>query len=183
MLGKMMAAFGLLIMVMAAAPNASDVKITVNGGKLVINGVKINGSDATWNIAPVKDALGTARERMGYNKTLTYDDLGIALFEKKNGEEASGNLLEVQIYYPGHEINNVSPTGNYKGALKLGKLNMPVSGEVTIAQLKKKMKGWKETNSYMDHNFRFEKKGIYIYVQFDATDSKVLKVSIGPDRS
>lgn len=181
-IAKTLAAFALVIIMAAAAPEPSSVKVTVSGGKLIINGVKIKGN-GDWEVAPVKDALGTPREKMGYNKTLTYDDLGITLFEQKKGEEGSGKLIEVQIYYPGHEENSVSPTGNYKGTLKIGKLNMPVSGQMTLAELRKKMKGWKETNSYMEHNFRFEKKGIYVYAQFDTSDSKILKFSIGPDRS
>lgn len=158
----------------------ADVTIQVKKG-----GFKINTDDiisTAWSLEKMQAALGKAdRDRDGYNITHTYDDLCMVLFEPKSNETGTGVVSEVQVYFRVKEPNNVTPTGNtFKGNLMVDKLK--VTRELDSKTMLKKLKKWKKTDSYMEHNYRMASNGLYIYFQFADDEKTLLKVSIGPDK-
>lgn len=166
---------------MAASPEPSKIKVTISAGKFSIDKAKVAGNQ-DWKIAPFREALGSAREKDGFNKTHTYDNLGIVLFERTNNKNASGDLIEVQIHFPGSEASTVSPSGHFKGTVNFNGLKLNESTAITPAKLRKKLKGWNESEAYISHNFRFTKNGIYVYAQFNEDETRIVKLSIGPDK-
>lgn len=158
-----------------SAPQVSIAKGAFKVGKYTFT------NQAGWPLVSFQDELrGTARERDGYNKTHSYDEQGVVLFEPKKDDAPGGIVTEVQFFFGGHETNNVTAKENFKGTLKLDKLKVTSSNTYTPAQVRKKLKSWEESDSYMDNNYRFEKKGIYVYVQFNKEENKIAKISVGP---
>ena len=158
----------------------SEMNVTINKGKFAINKVKMI---PVWTLTNCETALGKAdRSKDGYNFTHTYDDLAVVLFEPKVNEKPGGTVSEIQFYFnhPSDPPAN-APSGTYKGKMKIGKLN--VTGNMTPAQMLKGLKGWKKTDSYSEHNFRMAQKGLYVYFLFNDAETKLIKVSIGPDKS
>lgn len=169
--------FCLFSLALYAQPAADKLKGSVNNGKLVLNKKEISKE---WKLQIMTDVLGTPEHtRDGYNKTHTYDRYGIVGFEPAPNKVPSGNLSELQVYFSEKEVNDVSPKGFYAGSFKVGKLK--VTKDLTAEQLKKKIKGYTESDSYMPHNFRFAKDGIYIYFQFNDDETMLAKMSIGKD--
>lgn len=166
------------------AVTPSEMNVTVKKGKLVINTVSMVQDKATmnWPLTTCEKALGSAdRSRDGYNYTHTYDDLSVVLFEPKSGEKGSGNVSEIQFYFSfPDDPPSLAPKNAYKGKMKIGKLN--VQTNMTSAQMRKGLKGWKETDSYSEHNFRMSQNGLYVYFLFNDSETKLIKVSIGPDK-
>jgi hypothetical protein len=158
----------------------SGMNVTVKKGKFVINGVSMVNP---WALATCEKALGTAdRSRDGYNITHTYDELSVVLFEPKSGEKGSGTVSEIQFYFSfPSDPPSLAPKNAYKGKMKIGKLN--VQADMTSAQMKKGLKGWLETDSYSEHNYRMSQKGLYVYFLFNDAETKLIKVSIGPDKT
>lgn len=134
-----------------------------------------------WKLSTYKSALGEpSRTRDGYNKTHTYDDNGLVLFEPMKDKVPNGIISEFQIYLNTPEANEVTPKGTYSGTLKIDKLN--VTGSLTATTMLNKLKGWQKTDSYMEHSYRMAKGGLYIYFQFNDSETSLIKVSIGPDK-
>jgi hypothetical protein len=175
--------FFLLSSFNSVTPAGMDV--SVKKGKLTINKMYMVQDAATknWTLANCEKALGAAdRSRDGYNVTHTYDELSVVLFEPKSGEKGSGNVSEIQFYFSfPADPPSLAPKGLYKGTMKIGKLN--VRADMTSAQMKKGLKGWLETDSYSEHNYRMSQKGLYVYFLFNDTETKLIKVSIGPDKT
>lgn len=172
--------FLLVAVAMAYGQVAPDkLKIGVSKGVLKINNAKLK--DAPWSLSLVTGSIGTAeRIKDGYNTTHTYDKAGIVLFEPTADERRSGRVAEVQIYFWNHNENERSPNESTKVAVTLDKLKVTPDNELTLAKVRKKLKGWEESDSYMDHVYRFERKGIYVYVKFNDAETKIVKLSIGP---
>ncbi|MFM7024422.1 MAG: hypothetical protein ACKOXB_15750 [Flavobacteriales bacterium] len=158
------------------APASNTPSIVVKGGKIKMN-KKVVTSD--WSLAGFEAIIGKAeRIRDGYNVTHTYDNMGIVLFEKKT--PTLGTISEVQVYFSAPEANNVTPTGLYRGSMKVGGLALNAS--LTAEKMLQKLKKWKKTDSYMDHSYRMTNKGLYIYFQFNDSENTLIKASIGPDK-
>lgn len=150
---------------------SKKTSITIDGKKVVPD----------WSLTMFKGALGEAdRDRDGYNKTHTYDKLGIVLFEPMKDKMPSGIISEVQIYFNVPEANNVTPKGTYNGLLKIDK--MTITSALDATTMLAKLKGWKKTDSYIEHSYRMARNGFYIYFQFNDSETGLVKVSIGPDK-
>ncbi|MDQ3111912.1 MAG: hypothetical protein M3R17_18655 [Bacteroidota bacterium] len=173
--------FALLFLLFTSFNNVtpSGMNVTVKKGKFTINSVKMI---PVWQLAACEKALGPEdRSKDGYNITHTYDDLSVVLFEPKVGEKGSGTISEIQFYITlPSDPASLAPTRAYKGKMKIG--NLTVSAEMTPAQMRKGLKGWKETESYTDHNFRMAQNGLYVYFLFNDAETKLIKVSIGLDK-
>jgi hypothetical protein len=172
-------AFLFLLLTSFNSVTPAAMSVTVKKGVFMINQVEMV---PVWTLANCEKALGSAdRSKDGYNITHTYDDLSVVLFEPKTGEKGSGTISEIQFYF-GFPADppSLAPKNTYKGKMKIGKLN--VQADLTPAQMKKGLKGWKETDSYMDHNYRMSQNGLYAYFLFNDSETKLIKVSIGPDK-
>jgi hypothetical protein len=149
--------------------------------KLKKGNVKLNKTIVTkdWKLSGFTNTLGKPeRERDGANKTHTYDKYGIVLFEPKNDKkEPSGTISEFQFYFSVPEPNVVTPTGVYTNNIKIDKLI--VNAGLTSEKMKKALKKWTSTESYLEHSFRMQYKLIYVYFQFDQTETKLIKLSVG----
>lgn len=160
------------------APQKKKQELIVKKGILSINGKAINPN---WNLADAKAGLGEPdRYRDGYNKTHTYDGLGIVLFEKVNNKVPSGTINEVQCFLQNApEPNEVTPKGYNTHKVKIDKLT--ITRDLTSGMMFEKLKNWVKTDSYTPHSYRmqFEKK-LYIYFQFDIAETSLIKISIGP---
>jgi hypothetical protein len=160
--------------------STTDVAITVNGGSFKINTDDIIST--AWSLEKMQDAIGKAdRDRDGYNVTHTYDKLNMVLFEAKDGENGSGRVSEVQIYFKVDEPNDVTPNGNsFTGQLMIDNVN--ITGKLKAHKMLKKLKNWQKTDSYMEHSYRMASNGLYIYFKYNNAETSLLKVSIGPDK-
>jgi hypothetical protein len=78
------------------------------------------------------------------------------------------------------EANNVVPKNGFTGKLAIE--NLRVTSSTSIATIKEKLKGYKDTESYMEHSYRLTKDGLYIYFLYDKTDTQLVKVSVGQDK-
>lgn len=158
----------------------SGLVVSIRDGKLMLNKTVIS---ADWKLAPIVKELGSSgRVRPGYNITHSYDDLGLVAFETATGDnkDATGIVSEFQVYLSIGEVNNVSPTGYYSGDLIIEKRT--ISSNMSIEQIRSVLSNYKESQSYMSNSFRFSKDGLYMYVQFNSTNSSIQKISIGPDK-
>lgn len=159
--------------------SAQSVKATIKGGKFLFNGIEINSD---WKSAPLISNLGSNYRLVDkYNKVYTYDNLNVVVFESKKDEVGTGTISEIQFHFVVTEENNVVPKGTgFSGFLQIEKL--VCSSNVTYKTLMKKLKKYSSSDSYMDHSYRLAYKGIYIYFQFNDTDTKLHKVSVGKDK-
>jgi hypothetical protein len=104
------------------------------------------------------------------------------LFESKVETKPSGKLSEFQVYFSElEEANSVAANGYYTGSFAIGALKL--KKDMTADNLREKLVGYTETDSYSPHNFRFAKDGLYIYFLFDEIEQRLIKVSIGKDMS
>jgi hypothetical protein len=162
-----------------AQRDPGDVNVTIKSGEINL-GKKNNVAD-DWSVQDGVSYLGTgARVRDGYNKTHTYDNMGVVLFESMVDKKASGKIAEMQVHFSIPEPNDVTPNTGFSGTLKIEKLT--ITSSTTLATLKSKLKGYTETESYLEHSHRLAKNGVYFYFQFDKTDTQLLKVSFGQDK-
>lgn len=162
-----------------AQPAADKITVTVKSGKFTID--KANVTDG-WRQDAVSMALGiNDRRRAGFNTTHTYDDYGIVLFETTKDNVATGVLSELQFFIAAGDTNAVTPKGLFKGKMQIEKLK--ISSNLSWKAVKEKLKGFKQTESYMDHNYRLAYKGCYFYFQFDDDETTLWKISIGKDKN
>jgi len=164
---------------LSAQMDAGKVNVTIKGGEINL-GKKNNVAD-DWNVQDGRSYLGDdARVRDGFNKTHTYDNMGVVLFESVTDNKASGKISELQIYFSIPEPTNVTPTSGFTGKLMIEKLS--ITSSTSLETLKSELKGYAETESYMEHSRRLAKDGLYIYFQYDKTDTQLVKVSVGQDK-
>ena len=160
-------------------PAASGPSVVIKKGVMKIDGTNVT---ADWSLASFKKALGEPeRSREGYNKTHTYDNKSIVLFEKMSDKKPSGIVSEVQYYFHVAESNNVTPDGPaFSGKIKVDKLE--VIRNLSATTMLSKLKNWEKTDSYIEHSYRMASKGLYIYFQFNDSEDKLEKISVGPDK-
>ncbi len=174
----------LLLTVFTAATYAQKAAkkfaISVQNGKLSLNNSNLSDK---WLIAPAIKVLGPgARERDGYNKTHSYDDYGVVLFESKVDTKPSGKLSEFQVYFSAlDEESAVATKGYYTGSCTIGSLKL--QKDITADKVREYLTniGYTESDSYSAHNFRFAKGGLYIYFLFDEIEQRLIKISVGKD--
>ena len=157
-------------------PANDAIKLQVKKGKIKVNDIVISD----WKLASALQALGQPeRPRDGYNKTHTYDNKGIVLFEPMENGQPSGRFSEAQFYFFVSEPNNVTPKGTYTGSIKVDKL--VVTSALTPAVMRAKLKKWTESESYMEHIYRMASNGVYIYFKFSSDERTLEKISVGID--
>jgi hypothetical protein len=157
----------------------SKISITVKGGSISMG--KKNDLAKDWLLTTATGYLGSSpRKREGYNITYTYDELGIVLFENAPNKVASGKISELQIHFSMPDENEVVPKKGFTGKLTIEKLSL--NKNTSLEEIKKKLKGYTESTSYIEHSHRLAKDGIYIYFQFNKEENELLKISIGPDK-
>src|SRR6478736_2900338 len=164
---------------LSAQMDAGDVYVLIKSGE--INFGKNNNIADDWKVQDGLDYLGSgARAREGYNKTYTYDNMGVVLFESLVEKVPSGKISEIQVHFSIPETNDVVPKNGFTGKLAIE--NLRITSSTPLATIKEKLKGYAETESYMEHSHRLAKDGLYIYFQYDKTDTQLVKVSIGQDK-
>ena len=164
---------------LSAQMDAGDVYVLIKNGE--VNLGKNNNIADDWKIQDGLDYLGSgARARDGYNKTYTYDNMGVVLFESLVEKIPSGKISEVQVHFSMPEANNVVPKNGFTGKLAIE--NLRITSTTSLATIKEKLKGYKDTDSYMEHSYRLAKDGLYIYFMYDKTDTQLVKVSVGQDK-
>jgi hypothetical protein len=162
-----------------AQKTPGDVNVTIKGGEVNL-GNKNNVAD-DWNVQDGVKYLGSdVRVRDGFNKTHTYDNKGVVLFEGMVEKVPSGKISELQVHFSIPEPNNVTPKIGFTGTLKIETLT--ITSSTSFETLLSKLEGYAETESYMEHSHRLAKDGLYIYFLYDTTDTQLLKVSIGQDK-
>lgn len=160
-------------------PAASGPSVVVKKGAMKIDGINVSND---WSLTSFKKALGEPdRVRDGYNKTHTYDTKNIVLFEKVNNKVPSGTVMEAQFHFYVPEQNDVTPKGStFTGTLVVDKL--AITRDLSAATMLAKLKKWEKTDSFLEHSYRMASRGMYIYFQFNSSEDKLDKVSIGQDR-
>lgn len=147
--------------------------------KLDKNGFALNGKKipAGWSIETFTSIIGSdARSRDGHNRTHSYDRSGVVLFEPKKEDEYSGRVSELQIYFRNIDPNEVSPKNVFTGSFKIDKLSL--SKDVDLATVRKELKGFEESESYLGNSVRLARGDYYFYFHFDEYD-KLAKLSVG----
>jgi len=162
-----------------AQKDPGDINVIIKSGEINL-GKKNNVAD-DWSVQDGVNYLGDgARVRDGFNKTHTYDNMGVVLFEGMVDKKASGKISEMQIHFSIPEPNDVTPKTGFTGTLKIEKLT--ITSSTSLETLKSKLKGYTESESYLEHSHRLAKDGVYFYFQFDKTDTRLVKVSFGQDK-
>jgi hypothetical protein len=135
-----------------------------------------------WVLSSFSYHMGKAdRTFDGYNKTHIYDQQGIVVFEEKRENRPNGRVLEFQLFFSTPaEANDVTPKGIYTGQFKVDKLKL--NSKLTATTVQKSLKNWTKSNSYLKDAFRYARMGTYVYFEFDPTHTRLIKVSIGPDK-
>jgi len=160
-------------------PSAEKITAIIKGGKFTIDKAIVTDG---WRQDAVSMALGiNDRRRAGFNTTHSYDDYGIVLFETSKDNVGTGVLSEIQFFISTGDTNAVTPKGFFSGKLQIEKLK--ISPNLSWKTVKEKLKDFKQTESYMEHNYRLAYKGLYIYFQFDADETTLRKISIGKDKN
>ena len=169
----------LLIVLFTASVMAQTIeypKIQIKKNKFLIGNCNVLDG---WSLNDIKKEINdNDRRREGYNITHSYDNAGIVLFEAFSNKKPTGNILEIQIHFI-PEVNDVNPKKGYGKEIKIDKL--VVSKDLTPDKMLKTLKKWKKTESYLDHSYRMSNGKIYIYFQFNESENKLMKISIGKD--
>lgn len=161
-----------------AQPAPEKIIVTIKDGKFLINKTAVS---AGWRQDEVSMDLGiNDRRRSGANVTHTYDNYGIVLFEKSLNNVASGILAEIQFFIAAGDSNAVTPKSFFVGKMKIEKLK--ISSNLSWNEVKEQLKAYKQTESYIEHSYRLAYNGIYIYFQFNQTETQLLKISVGKDK-
>jgi len=162
-----------------AQKDPGDIHVSIKDGEINL-GKKNNVAD-DWSVHDGLAYLGAgARARDGYNKTYTYDNMGIVLFESMADKKPSGKISEMQIHFSIPETNDVVPKNGFTGKFAIE--NLRITSYTSLALIKEKLQGYTESDSYIEHSHRLAKNGIYFYFQFDKTDTQLVKVSFGEDK-
>lgn len=165
-----------VLLVMVSFTGIKTAKIGIDKGELIIN-KKCFGS--SWMLHDFERCMGEApKKKDGYNRTHTYDNMGIILYEKKKDTVLTGKISEVQIYFdPSHDRNERTPESAYSGFVKVE--NLKAQKNLTSASMKQSLPGWIETESFSPHNYRMVKGSMYIYFKFNDQETELQKMSIG----
>ena len=159
-----------------------NISMTLLQGKFTLN-KKVLTPD--WSLATGQQVLGSAsRDRTGFNITHTYDEAGVVLFESASDKVGSGIIIELQVYFSApDEQNAVVPSGVYTGKFTLE--NTAMDRHVPMDDMRKKLLAAKytESESYTEHNYRFALNGIYIYLLYDEDETRLIKISVGKDKT
>jgi len=171
-LSLQLTAIVLVASILAFTPPKSKNSIKVSKGELLISKVKF---DFPWQVKTFQKALGKAdRVDPGGNDIHTYDATGIILYEKSG----SGRVTDFNIYFEKDpdENYNFLPKEFFKGSFEIE--GFKVDKNTSLEKLKKALPDYKFVKSIIGA-WRGEYKGLYIYVQYDKSESKIYWVSVG----
>ena len=169
---------GNAIVAVAQAP-APRLSTVVKNGVFTVNGKVISGEWSTQTTATVFG--GNGRVSPGSNITHTYDNSGIVVFEKSVNDEAQGTIVTVEYIFASKIKNDVQPKSVHHGSFKLE--NLVINSNLTLAKLKNSLKMYEVHDAYVPHNYKLTYKGINLYFEFNAAETKLLDLSVGPDVS
>ncbi|WP_028789108.1 hypothetical protein [Terrimonas ferruginea] len=132
---------------------------------------------AGWPLESFTSAIGAgARTRDGYNRTHSYDDLGIVLFEPSGKEGYSGQVSEIQLYFQSMERKEVTPKGLFAGSFTIDRLSL--NAQTTLTMIREALKGFDESKGYEDSIVRMARGDYYLYFHFKE-DGTLGKMSMG----
>jgi hypothetical protein len=171
--------FALVMLTLFSSASTAQPIFNIRKGHVGINTRFVTPN---WVLSSFSYQMGKAdRFFDGYNKTHIYDQQGIVVFEEKRENRPSGKVLEFQLYLSAPaEANDVTPKGVFTGQFKVDKLKL--SSKLTATTVQKSLKNWTKSNSYLKDAFRYARMGTYVYFEFDPTHTRLIKVSIGPDK-
>jgi hypothetical protein len=130
-----------------------------------------------WPLESFTSAIGAgARTRDGYNRTHSYDDLGIVLFEPSGKEGYSGQVSEIQLYFQPMERKEVTPKGLFAGSFTIDRLSL--NAQTTLTMIREALKGFDESKGYEDSIVRMARGDYYLYFHFKE-DGTLGKMSMG----
>lgn len=166
------------VMAIQAQVKPDKVNIVIKAGKFTLNKNEISNG---WKMPDAIKVLSiAAKQKDGFNRTHTYNNYGIVLFEQTNNKVASDKISEFQVYFSApEETNNVMPEGYFKGSFTIEKLAL--KKDMSMDDVRAALPDYTESESYSPHNFRLAKDGLYIYFLFDEIEQTLIKVSIGKD--
>jgi len=75
------------------------------------------------------------------------------------------------VFFSTPEKNSITPEGIFTGSFKVE--NVKISPATPIEELRKKLKDYQESDSYIQHSYRFHNNGIYIFFQFNEDESQL----------
>lgn len=169
----------ILTLVFCASVMAQSIdypKIQIKKSKFIIGNYNVTDG---WSLDKTKNEINDKdRRREGYNITHSFDNAGIVLFEAFSNQRATGNILEIQIHFI-PEPNDVNPKKGYNRDIKFDKLI--VNKDLTPDKMLKTLKKWKKTESYLDNSYRMSNGKVYVYFQFNSTETQLMKISIGKE--
>jgi len=169
------------ILFLSIVPAVSAINnVTLKKGVLKLDGKPIRN----WELKEFKALLGQpTRNNDGYNRTHTYDRMGVVLFEPYENEIPSGRVSEVQFYFSRpEEESNVMPQQAYTGAMMIDKLK--VTPFLEFGSVRNILKDWETRSTYSDELLGFiYKKKVYIYITYNESKTAVKKLSIGLKKS
>lgn len=133
--------------------------------------------DAGWSLESFTTAIGSgARTRDGYNRTHSYDDFGIVLFEPGGQEGYSGRVSEVQLYFQPMQRRETTPKELFTGSFIIDKLSL--NAQTTLVMIRDALKGFDESKGYEDSIVRMARGDYYLYFHFKENGT-LGKISLG----
>lgn len=155
----------------------SQVKSISISQKSIQLGPLTLASDQPWPWQQIRSQLGTAsRDLPLANLVHIYDLGGLAFYQPTEGNRTK-LVDEIQIYWVPESIQ-VSPKSAFHGKLLLEEQIVEPSN-TSPQQLGNFLKGWKAGKSYSSDSFRFECPRLYLYCQFDKSQKKLLRLTVG----
>jgi hypothetical protein len=168
--------------IMLSGFNSAKVNegLEIRNGIVKIEGVKVSPD---FQLAAFKKALGEPNRLFrSQNLVHTYDNMGILLFETLKDTIPAGTIAEFQFYLSfGDNLPSVTPVALFPEDIKID--NYLITKDLPLSDFRAKMLDWNETNSNLEHIYRFSNKGIYMYIQYDNTDKIIRKFSFGKVKS
>jgi hypothetical protein len=130
-----------------------------------------------WPLVSFTSAIGAgARTRDGYNRTHSYDELGLVLFEPSAKEGYSGQVSEIQLYFQPMERKEVTPKDLFTGSFTIDRLSL--NAQTTLAMIREALKGFDESKGYEDAIVRMARGDYYLYFHFKENGT-LGKMSVG----
>jgi hypothetical protein len=94
-------------------------------------------------------------------------------------EGKPGTVLEVQAHFRVREPDELTPKAAFRGKILAGELE--ITSSTKPSQLEE-IKGWKKTDCYIEHCYRYSSKGVYIFFQYNEAENELTDISVGPDK-
>ncbi|MDF2386526.1 hypothetical protein JMG10_33995 [Nostoc ellipsosporum NOK] len=165
-----------LLITITVAGQARDLDFHLGEKSLIINRKVMPGE---WPLRSITGVMGTAsRINDGYNRTHSYDDLGIVLYEPKNhdDENYAGRISEIQIYFQPMEKNKNTPEHVFTGSFSIDELVLTSGSD--LETIRGQLKGFDETPGYDGSSVRMSRGPYYLFFHFK-NDGTLGRLSAG----